>query len=733
MPYSSDSDSDDHIASSYSMAHGHSHTKVHNRAPTVTARARNAHHKNRNVVSVQVLRAPAASALTPGDSKTPSGYYRTRRTGLEGTPLDSTSVDPTAQPPTLPRASYWRGLDIPSTNSASSVEPKSRLLVSDLDNTLFGPSGDGIVARPYLRTFIKYLQHPSTPYALAIWTFSGKMWGQAHLRQAGVGDLLFEDDDVAHPELKGSLKVMWGFEQSGFLPSPPYPYGSMASGYAVKDLELMWELLNIQGGSNWTPQNSLIVDDQISNGRAQPDNIVVCPYFSDKSPDDDFLLAFIGLLDELAPASNFAAVIKAHEWRKGIALNEIDRYVERGKTVCRGLDIRVTRGTPYHDPAIVERVNGVVSPSSVAPVHDAAEEPVEPHPASFEDGQPTPKRVAKGMTLTPSADYLALAAEQSEIGKVGKPLIVFDLDGTLYRRPPQNLEHDPNGEPVGRPYLRTFLTWLLRPESPWSVAIWTGSQNATAVRCLSQLGLGLVGSDGKILHPKLKALWAREDFGLTPEDFVSYVAIVKDLDKMWDHLRKSGAGDWNARNTVMVDDTPEKLRAQPDSLLAATSFQYPRAEPDAASTDPPDAFFLALVAQLEELAPESNFSNYISSEGWNKVMSERDEKKRADRGLSLLREDGITVSPAGRGAIPGVPTTVQGATRNKSPTVFKTSTDPSAPLSQPQRLTLAALSRVPNEPSPYHSDTSGSETNESVEGDALDALSRSQAIVLNGR
>lgn len=160
--------------------------------------------------------------------------------------------------------------------------------------------------------------HPDTPYALAIWTFSGRRWGQAHLRQAGVGDLLFEDaaasaeprrrqdrrDSSAaaseanglEPRLKEPLKVFWGYEDSGFLPSPPHAYGSMASGPAVKDLELVslpfsrfpsscnmlrslthvslhrattlqiWELLNIQGKGDWSPFNSLIVDDQISNG-----------------------------------------------------------------------------------------------------------------------------------------------------------------------------------------------------------------------------------------------------------------------------------------------------------------------------------------------------------------------------------------------------------------------------------------------------------------------------------
>lgn len=162
------------------------------------------------------------------------------------------------------------------------------------------------------------------------------------------------------------------------------------------------------------------------------------------------------------------------------------------------------------------------------------------------------------------AFYLKQVSIPSEIGKVKKPLVVFDLDGTvgckltpalssklaelgrfvvvqLYHRPPQNLEHDPNGLPTPRPYLRSFLQWVLRPESPWSVGIWTGSQKKTAVRCLYELDLGIVGpelinDEAEILHPKIKAIWAREDFGLTPEDYRSCVAVVKDLTRMTDYL-----------------------------------------------------------------------------------------------------------------------------------------------------------------------------------------------------
>ncbi|GAA5939906.1 uncharacterized protein JCM15063_004341 [Sporobolomyces koalae] len=605
------------------------------------------------------------------------------------------------------------------------VVPKSRLLVSDLDNTLFAPSGWAILARPYLKTFIRYITHPETSYSLAIWTFSGRKWGQAHLRQAGVGKLLFEGEDVVvePPKLKDPLKVLWGYEDSGFLPSPPNSYGSMASGRAVKDLTLIWEMLNIQGHADWTSRNSLIVDDQITNGAAQPDSIVVCPVFKDTSPDDDFLLAFIGVLDELAPEPNFAAAIRRRRFRDGIKLEDYDRYSQRGKHVCAQLGIKVSRGTPYHDPAFVEDVKRDVHYLPGA-VHEPDPGPVEPHPAAFERAIPVPNRVAKGMPLSPSSDYLAnLAKPSKEVGKVRRPLIVFDLDGTLYHRPPQNLEHDPSGEPAGRPYLRTFLEWILRPASPWTVAIWTGSQAATAVRCLWELDLGIVGPDlingkAEILHPKIKAVWAREDFNLTAGDYRSYVAVVKDLSRMWKHLHDIGVGDFGPDNTVMIDDTPSKLRAQPQSLIAAPTFDYPEAPSDSTSRLLLDTFLIALVAMLSEIVIESNFANYLMSQGWNHAISDKLIRSFRHEGKQCLKAAGIKIYAEGRGILPGT-------LESRNDPGYRTRSSTTKPISAfdrpPTSLTSDALSKVPNGANPYHSDTNtGSDTNSSVDGDPLD-------------
>ncbi|KWU43720.1 hypothetical protein RHOSPDRAFT_34699 [Rhodotorula sp. JG-1b] len=565
--------------------------------------------------------------------------------------------------PAKPRSqSYFDDLAVPSQVTTDPVEPKSKLLVCDLDNTLFGPSGDGVVARPYLKTFLRYVMHPKSPYSLAIWTFSGRMYGIAHLRQVGMGSLLFDSDDKLAPRKKPGLLAVWGYEDSGFLPN-----GTMPGGAAVKDLSLMWEMLNIANGSDWSPFDSLLLDDQRTNGRAQPDSIVNCPVFTKRCYDDDFLLACIGILDELSHESNFADAIRRRKLYKGGRPSDLFDYVTDGKAVCKRLHIKVSRGTPYSDPVVMASLAKGVGPKPVGPRHDAAPEPIHPAPVATPQAAllPIPKRVADGMPLAPTQDYLAdVASPKSGTASLSAPkLVVFDLDGTLYCRPPQHLEHIPAGEPAGRPYLRSMLTWLLQPSSPWTVAIWTGSQKKTAVECLYELDLGLVGpklvgaheDQAELLHPKLVALWAREDFDLTPKDYVSYVAVVKDLSRLWRYLNNTlHLGPFDAHNTVMVDDTPTKLRAQPYSLIAAPTFDYPLAPSVSTVRAQVDSFLLTLVGFLFQLETESNMANYIKSHKWYEVMNVNERVEWRVKGLQLLNQDGILVAAEGRGLLPGI-------------------------------------------------------------------------------
>ncbi|ORY70613.1 hypothetical protein BCR35DRAFT_166860 [Leucosporidium creatinivorum] len=117
-----------------------------------------------------------------------------------------------------------------------SVPPKSRLLVSDLDNTLFAPAAtptSSVQARPFLKTFIRYITHPGSPYQFAVWTFSGRSFGEAHLRTLGLSKYLFADDNPVLPNEKGLVAAFWGYEDSRISGVE----ASQKKGPAVKDLD----------------------------------------------------------------------------------------------------------------------------------------------------------------------------------------------------------------------------------------------------------------------------------------------------------------------------------------------------------------------------------------------------------------------------------------------------------------------------------------------------------------
>jgi hypothetical protein len=65
-----------------------------------------------------------------------------------------------------------------------------------------------------------------------------------------------------------------------------------------------------------------------------------------------------------------------------------------------------------------------------------------------------------------------------------------------------------------------------------------------------------------------------------------------------------------------------------------------------------DTFLLALVSMLNELAPETNFPNYIKSQGWYEVIGIDIERKLAKKGVQLLKDAKIAVDAEARGVLP---------------------------------------------------------------------------------
>lgn len=73
---------------------------------------------------------------------------------------------------------------------------------------------------------------------------------------------------------------------------------------------------------------------------------------------------------------------------------------------------------------------------------------------------------------------------------------------------------------------------------------------------ISAATVGQNKDQAELLHPKLVAVWAREDVGLTDKDYHSYVAIVKDFDKLWDHLVRPDSPRHARRKTTADFECP---------------------------------------------------------------------------------------------------------------------------------------------------------------------------------
>lgn len=133
----------------------------------------------------------------------------------------------------------------------------------------------------------------------------------------------------------------------------------------------MWDFISLTRGEEYGSSTSLLVDDQASNARVQPYSLVKAPVFTSKCSDDEFLLALIGVLEELyaffpllhfssnslhppcsALQANIASTISLRHLYDGIDPGELQHYIEKAEAVCGELGIKVDRGTPYSDPGV---------------------------------------------------------------------------------------------------------------------------------------------------------------------------------------------------------------------------------------------------------------------------------------------------------------------------------------------------------------------------------------------
>jgi hypothetical protein len=181
--------------------------------------------------------------------------------------------------------------------------------------------------------------------------------------------------------------------------------------------------------------------------------------------------------------------------------------------------------------------------------------------------------LASGGIPNPSPEYLYRANHIPQTLSVAQNLlVVIDLNGTILYRPSRSHPTDF----VARPNALRFLEYCIET---FSVVIWSSArpQNVDAmIRSIIPLPL----------CRKVVAIWARDKFNLTLEDYNSHVQCYKRLTYLWQdpriaysHPEYSHGYRWDQTNTVLVDDSIEKGRSEPYNLIEIPEFLGAENEP----------------------------------------------------------------------------------------------------------------------------------------------------------
>jgi hypothetical protein len=147
-------------------------------------------------------------------------------------------------------------------------------------------------------------------------------------------------------------------------------------------------------------------------------------------------------------------------------------------------------------------------------------------------------------------------------------LVVIDLNGTILYRPDRRKSHIFRR----RPHADTFVRYCV--ETFW-VVFWSSARPENVRRMVETL----VSPE---LLDKVVAVWGRDRFGLTSEDYNARTQCYKRLTALWDDpvVRASFPADrpgyegkcWDQGNTVLIDDSAEKARSEPHNAITIPEF-----------------------------------------------------------------------------------------------------------------------------------------------------------------
>lgn len=176
---------------------------------------------------------------------------------------------------------------------------------------------------------------------------------------------------------------------------------------------------------------------------------------------------------------------------------------------------------------------------------------------------------ASGGVPNPTPAYLARASFLPQRrAEPGPLLVVIDLNGTVLYRPDRRKSHSFRR----RPHADQFISYCV--ETFW-VIFWSSARPENVRRMVETL------VSPEQLH-KVVAVWGRDRFGLTPEDYNARTQCYKRLTALWDDpvVRASFPADrpgyeakcWDQGNTVLIDDSVEKARSEPHNAITIPEF-----------------------------------------------------------------------------------------------------------------------------------------------------------------
>ena len=174
--------------------------------------------------------------------------------------------------------------------------------------------------------------------------------------------------------------------------------------------------------------------------------------------------------------------------------------------------------------------------------------------------------LASGGVPKPTNAYLAASnAVPQPLQEPQSLLVVIDLNGTLLFRPSRR-------QPTkftARPNTRQFLRYCIET---FTVVIWSSAKPQNVQNMCDAI---LVPP----LREQVVAIWGRDKFGLTREDYETRVQCYKRLTKLWadDKVARShpfwaAGGRWDQTNTVLIDDSIEKGKSEPFNLVEIPEF-----------------------------------------------------------------------------------------------------------------------------------------------------------------